>query len=466
MDMNINEILKQPEGRRLEFKGSMPDANGLEKTVIAFSNDAGGDFYLGIQDNPREIIGIPEEERLKLEEKICNMIHDNCYPVIHPTISFVPVDGKHLIKVNVPRGVSLPYYLKAKGKEAGTYIRVGSTNRLANSEMIAELERQKHNLSFDSEIFHEMDLEDIPLETLKQQYKEIAGEELTGQVIQKLELIQTKNGESYPTIALILLSDTPIRKRYFPMANIECARFKGTIPGNFIDQKTIDDNLVLQADLAFQFVKRHISQGSVDYTGVYRNDRWEYPVVAIREAIRNAIIHRDYSLSGQDIKIAIFDNKIEITSPGKLMPSIDFSNMEAGQSEIRNKVLAPIFQRIGIIEKWGNGLRIIHEELKNYPGIKFMWLEPGVSFRVVFEITTLETTLETTKETTKETTPKVSTRILQLISENPRITAIELTETIGNISYDGIWYHLKKLIKLGRIEHIGPTKDGYWKIVK
>jgi len=61
--MNIAEILKQPEGRRLEFKGSIPEANGLEKTVIAFANDAGGDFYLGIQDDPREVIGIPEDER-------------------------------------------------------------------------------------------------------------------------------------------------------------------------------------------------------------------------------------------------------------------------------------------------------------------------------------------------------------------------------------------------------------------
>ncbi|MEI7424013.1 MAG: ATP-binding protein [Prolixibacteraceae bacterium] len=107
------------------------------------------------------------------------------------------------------------------------------------------------------------------------------------------------------------------------------------------------------------------SQGTTDYTGVYRNDRWEYPIIAIREVIRNAVIHRDYSLTGKDIKIAIFDDKVEITSPGKLMPTVDFSDMESGQSDIRNKILAPVFKKLRIIEQWGNGLKLIAEELQN-----------------------------------------------------------------------------------------------------
>jgi predicted HTH transcriptional regulator len=126
------------------------------------------------------------------------------------------------------------------------------------------------------------------------------------------------------------------------------------------------------------------SQGSTDYTGVYRNDRWEYPVIAIREVIRNAIIHRDYSLSGKDIKIAIFDDKIEITSPGNLMPSVDFNDMESGQSDIRNITLAPVFKRLGIIEQWGNGLKLIADQLQGYPEIELSWKEPGIAFRVTF----------------------------------------------------------------------------------
>ncbi|MFO7790672.1 MAG: ATP-binding protein [Bacteroidales bacterium] len=172
-----------------------------------------------------------------------------------------------------------------------------------------------------------------------------------------------------------------MRKQLFPYAKIECARFKGTVPGNFIDQKSVDVNVALQAEQAYQFILRHISQGSSDYTGVYRNDRWEYPIIAIREVIRNAVIHRDYSLSGKDIKIAIFDDKIEITSPGKLMPSVDYSDMDSGQSDIRNKILAPVFKKLGIIEQWGNGLKLIAEELQTYPEIELSWKEPGLAFR-------------------------------------------------------------------------------------
>lgn len=124
--------------------------------------------------------------------------------------------------------------------------------------------------------------------------------------------------------------------------------------------------------------------GTKNYEGVYRNDRWEYPIIALREVIRNSVIHRDYSLTGKDIKIAIFDDKIEITSPGKLMPTVDFDEMFAGQSDVRNKVLAPVFKRLGLIEQWGNGLQLIADDLKAYPEIKLNWSEPGTSFRIAF----------------------------------------------------------------------------------
>ncbi len=107
------------------------------------------------------------------------------------------------------------------------------------------------------------------------------------QPVKKLELFRPEQGKDLPTFALILLSDE-LQKQYFPYSKIECARFKGALPGNFIDPKTIDISVGLQPEQAYQFVLRHIPQGTTDYTGVYRNDRWEYPAIAIREVIRNA----------------------------------------------------------------------------------------------------------------------------------------------------------------------------------
>ena len=380
----LTDILKQPEGRRLECKESLPKNAELAKTIIAFANDAGGEFYLGIKDNPREVIGLNEDMLFSLEEKIANIIHDLCEPVILPEISFLRYEGKHVIRTQVFKGSAPPYHLKNRSIEDGTFIRVGSTNRLASPEMIAELERRKQNRSFDSEIVYFKTMKQVNINTFKSFFFGKTGEELTVQVLNKLELFRNEQGKHLPTYALILLSDDELRRQQFPYAKIECARFKGTVPGNFIDQKTIDENVGVQAEQAYQFVLRHISQGSTDYTGVYRNDRWEYPVIAIREIIRNAVIHRDYSLTGKDIKIAIFDDKVEITSPGKLMPTVDFSDMESGQSDIRNKILAPVFKRLGIIEQWGNGLRLIARELQDYPEIEFSWKEPGIVFRVTF----------------------------------------------------------------------------------
>lgn len=94
------------------------------------------------------------------------------------------------------------------------------------------------------------------------------------------------------------------------------------------------------------------------------------------------VIHRDYALKGKDIKIAVFDDKVEITSPGNLLPTVDFNDMESGQSDIRNKTLAPVFKKLGIIEQWGNGLQLIAEDLKQYPEIDFQWSQPGMGFRV------------------------------------------------------------------------------------
>jgi len=280
----------------------MPTNADLVKTIIAFANDAGGEFFLGVKDKPREVVGLDENELLSIEEKIANLVHDLCEPIIQPEISFMQNEGKHIIRVQVHKGSNPPYHLKNKSTEVGTYIRVGSTNRLASSEIIAELERKKQNISFDSELVYTKTVDQIDFSSFKDLFLEKTGEQLTIQILKKLDLSQTEHGKTQPTNALILLSDDRLRKQLFPYAKIEGARFKGTSLGNFIDQKSFEGNVVLQAEQAYQFVLRHVSLGSIDYT-VYRNNRWEYTIIAIREVIRNAVIHRDYSLRVKTSKL-------------------------------------------------------------------------------------------------------------------------------------------------------------------
>jgi predicted HTH transcriptional regulator len=132
--------------------------------------------------------------------------------------------------------------------------------------------------------------------------------------------------------------------------------------------------------------------------------------------IRNAIVHRDYSLTGKDIKVAIYDDMVEITSPGKLMPSIDYDDRESGQSDVRNKVIAPIFKKFGIIDQWGNGLKLIDEELKLYRNeIEFLWRDTGTQFQVHF-----------VKKQIKERVKETDTRSVVVKSSND-----ELIQLIG-----------------------------------
>jgi ATP-dependent DNA helicase RecG len=205
----------------------------------------------------------------------------------------------------------------------------------------------------------------------------------------------------WPTHALILFSDDELRNRHFRFAKIECARFKGTGTDEFIDQKSIQTNIALQPELAYNFVLRHINKGAF-VEGVYTQTRWEYPVKAIREVIRNAVVHRDYSLKGKDIKVAVYDDMVEVTSPGLLPPSIDYNQMESRQSDARNRTIAPVFKLLGIIDQWGNGLKLIFDELKEYPEIDFHWKETGLSFQVQFIKKNYKAELEIRRELGQE----------------------------------------------------------------
>ena len=137
--MKLIDKLKQPEGRKLEFKGKLSTRSELAKTVIAFANDAGGELYFGVKDASREIVGVNEEDLMGLEEKICNIIHDQCAPIILPEISFHQHRGKYIIKTIVHKGNNPPYYSwKDRTKFRNKFI-----NPLLEAELLAMTEPGK-----------------------------------------------------------------------------------------------------------------------------------------------------------------------------------------------------------------------------------------------------------------------------------------------------------------------------------
>ena len=292
-------------------------------------------------------------------------------------------------------------------------------------------------------------------------FKEKTGETLNAQVLKKLELIKELNGVAYPTNALVLFSDDDLRNSMFHYAKVECARFKGTGSEEFIDQKSVMTNIAIQAEEAYNFVLRHINKGAT-VEGVYTVSHWEYPIKAVREAIRNAIVHRDYSLTGKDVKVAVYDDMIEITSPGLLPPSIDYSAMESRQSDARNKVIAPIFKRLGIIDQWGNGLKLIFDELKAYPQIGFQWKEVGLSFQVQFVKLDYVAKQELGQELGQELAEQTMySLILEKLTVEPMsrqdlVVAFHLKKVSGYLNRT-----LTKLLAQKLIEHTIPDKPNH-----
>lgn len=330
----------------------------------------------------------------------------------------------------------------------------------------------------------EKPLADLDFRGFRRIYEEKTGEILDDSALMKLELAKPERGVLYPTNALVLLSDDGLHRSLFPNAKIECARFKGTSAGEFIDRKTYDYGIAEQVEVAYAFVLRNIRQsGSIQ--GVYTVSRWEYPVKAIREIIRNAVVHRQYSLAGKDVKIAIYDDMIEITSPGLLPPSIDYSDMESRQSDARNKVIAPVFRRLGIIDQWGNGLKLVAEELKDYPEIQFRWREVGLSFQVQFVKKYIDNTANVCLSEPQATyslsneadppfnEPRLSFRphiptapeklILSEIAINPSVTVPELAAYSG-LSQRSCERLVASLKSSGVLVRVGSARGGHWQI--
>ncbi|OEU52868.1 MAG: hypothetical protein BA861_03350 [Desulfobacterales bacterium S3730MH5] len=374
---------KQSESRRLEFKEKFPKGTQVARTAIAFANGAGGRIVLGVRDDPRQVVGIPDDELFPLEERISNHIFCQCAPTIIPEIYIQAVEGKNLLVAEIFPGSHKPYYLKAKGKHKGTYVRIGSTVKQASQEMLEELERQRRKVSFDGLPVYDLFVGDVNLKNFKADYQRLTERIMKDDHLKNLGLLVSERKHIYPTHAAVLLSDSLARKRLFPYAKIECARFKGTDTRVFLDQTTIEGPIYAAVEPCLAFVKKNIALSS-KIGEVYREDRWEYPLEAIREAISNAIIHRDYSIVGSDIKVAIFDDMLEITSPGPLPDTMLIEKLGTGRSEIRNRVLAPIFKDLKLIEAWGTGIQKMRNEVRDYPEIELVLQETGHAFQVLF----------------------------------------------------------------------------------
>ncbi|MHC1757470.1 MAG: RNA-binding domain-containing protein [Methanosarcina sp.] len=386
--MSILRLLAAPESRTLEFKEKMPSALAIAKTVCAFSNGAGGSIIIGIRDRDKTLIGIDELEISDVEEQAANITYEMLEPIPSFNTTIYNIEGKLLLKVEVYPGRLKPYHLKEKGEMEGTFVRIGSTNRKADPEIIEELRRQRMNISFDETVVQEAGIEELEPENLafyfrmREKVRGIPENEINSNFLKKKRFALQLNGSIYPTVAGVLLFSTE-PDIYLPGALIRCARFKDNEMDEFLDQRIISGPLFSQVEEAIAFFKRNIRRGA-KIEGLYRKEAYEYPEKAIKEALVNAVCHRDYSRKGADIKFAIFDDRIEITSPGQLPSSITLDDLGKGVSEHRNKVIGRTFSELGLIEGFGTGVFRMRKYCKEWGISDPEFREDSGFFKTIF----------------------------------------------------------------------------------
>ena len=456
--MNIKELIKQGENKRVEFKEQLPKNESIVKTIISFSNTSGGQLIIGVSDN-RELIGIDEANIFELQDKISSLIFDRCTPNILPEIYTFNLEGKLLLVIEVFRGNLLPYYLKKEGKNNGTYIRVGATNRKAGFENIVELERQRRNISYDEELNYEVELSSLDLSSIYEVFKKV-GKKLDEEKLKNLKLIKEEHGKAYPSNALLILLG------YHNHCMVKCAKFKGTTMELFLDKKEYGGSIFEILENSQNFILNHINLRA-EIKGLYRTDTYEIPLVALREALINALIHRDYVNQGRDIKVGVYDDIVNIVSPGSYPNSINQEDIDSGRSDARNRVIANVFKELGLIEQWGSGIARIKKSCLDM-GLK----EPKIVEQNDFvDVEFYRPIGEDTVGKPSDTVGKVSDnltplsfqeeKIITYLEEHKRMVSKEV-EKLLRIKESRTRELLKQMVDKGFISRLGSGRSTYY----
>lgn len=495
--MTIEEILAG-ESKNVEFKVQRPDKSmKYMKTVVAFANGKGGRIIFGIDDKTREVVGIPEDKVFREIDAITNAISDSCEPTIIPDVYLQNINDKPVIVVEIRTGRRKPYYIKAEGLENGVYIRVSGTTRPADRDMSRELYYECDARSFDSIIRRDIEVTDEDIKSLCEQMKEVAiancksnlqrsaVKDVTKNVLLSWGILKKDENEKiYPTNAYIYLTGQGGLR-----SMIQCAVFKGTTRAVFLDRRNYEGPLWKQVEEAVQFVLRNIRMGC-RLEGVYRQDIYELPPDSIRELIVNAVMNCSY-IQNSNIQVAIYDDRLEITSPGGLLPGVTIELMKEGFSKIRNRSLANAFAYMNLVEAWGSGIPKLMQAMQEYGLREPEFIDMEVAFRInlyrgqneVIEVKNRDHDLNhgsndlnrepdnlnhepvdldrDPNDPNHDPKDDLEIQLSEMIYKNPKLTQKELAKALA-VSTATIKRMLTKMQHEGKVIREGSNRKGKW----
>lgn len=427
----------------VEFKevdrenGTLPQS--VAKEIVAFANTEGGELYIGISDDGT-VRGVPNTDDTM--KRLSSMAHDTILPNIMPFIQIRPVemDGKDVVKTSVSVGTERPYYLASGGlTPRGVYVRVGSASIPLGESGIREMIMETSGKSYEE---CRSINQNLTFDTLEKEMTE-RGMELGKAQMQTLHM--TGSDGLYTNLALLLSEECT--------HTIKVAVFQGKDGALFKDRKEFSGSLLKQLNDAYEFLERY-NGTEATFSGLRRTDRRDYPEDAIREALLNSIIHRDYLFSGSTI-INVFDDRIEFVSLGGLVRGISMESVMMGVSQSRNPNLQAVFYRLKLVESYGTGIRKIirlYSDSRHRP--EFRSAEGGFT-ATLYDLNEEESLSQ--EERSDRTEDDVEKTISLLAREKGEITRKEVDEKFG-FSSTKSFQILKKMCDKGLLVQ---QKKGY-----
>ena len=455
----IEDEIAGGESNRLEFKEMLPkDSKKYVKSAVALSNCQGGKIMFGVADD-RTVVGV-EGDPLALRDRIIDEIAKNCMPQISPNSYISTVGSKNIVIIDIAPGTNRPYYLKSEGKEKGTYVRISASTRVAGPDTLRDLIMEGASKSFDELDYIDENGRKISMESASKlcaylsmrSKKDVSVTDLVN-----MKILRESDGTYIPSRAFMLLTDNP-----YYHARIQCARFKGPDELEFKDRKEFTGSIVEQVDDAVGFVLDHINLGA-EIEGLYRKDTPEIPIETVREIVTNAVLHRSYSMSGSPIFVAVYDDRIEVTSPGMMPFGLTIDGAISGHSNPRNKVIARFFREANLTEGWGRGIRRAISSCMEYGLRPLVFHEIDDTIRVtIFRAGSDHVPSEGSASLPIS---DFENAILKYLTKNPMATISDIISETG-ISEASVNRAISKLKTLGRLSRTGSKKTGEWIVMR
>jgi len=389
-NMNLKELIKKGESENIEFKKSLQLKDEIGETVSAFSNSRGGKIIVGVDDKNKEVIGVEIGENTI--ENLANYIKRYTDSPVFPSIMVESTGGKEVIVVEVKEADEKPVLFKGR-----PYKRVGKSSHKASAGEVRKLVVESKKIYWDEQVCEDAALEDIDEEKVRW----FLNERKIKRNVPKPEDMELKellinigaarrvDNEVKPTNAGILFFGKAPHK-FFINSELRVAKFKGTdVTHPVLDRIDCRSTLWEMVRMAEEFIRRNIRLLSFrTATSFRRTDKFEYPIDALREAILNGLIHRNYS-DPADVRVFLFDNRAEIINPGTFPEGVTPKNPV---HKPINPRLCSLFYDIGLIEKYGSGIKLMNRLCRRWGNKEPHYDLHPLETKIIFESQVKETT--------------------------------------------------------------------------